>query len=101
MKEMNELYTRMGISPEVYAYGEKAIARLRERFDAIDQIAEYTRPKFWKLSGKTGYLPPASPLPTAMPTMTKAATSWSRAMRLWSTRRPPWSGPTSPAVPMP
>ena len=45
MNEMNELYTRMGISPEVYAYGEKAIARLRDRFEKIDQIAEYNQAK--------------------------------------------------------
>ena len=29
MKELTELYTQMGISPAVYAYGEQAIARLR------------------------------------------------------------------------
>ena len=45
MKELNELYAQMGISPAVYAYGEKAIARLRERFDAIDQVAEYNQAK--------------------------------------------------------
>ena len=45
MKEMNELYAQMGISPEVYAYGEKAIARLRDRFEKIDQIAEYNQAK--------------------------------------------------------
>ena len=45
MKEMNELYARMGISPEVYAYGEKAIARLRDRFEKIDQVAEYNQAK--------------------------------------------------------
>ena len=45
MNQMNELYTRMGISPEVYAYGEKAIARLRDRFAKIDQVAEYNQAK--------------------------------------------------------
>ena len=45
MKELNELYAQMGISPAVYAYGEKAIARLRDRFDAIDQVAEYNQAK--------------------------------------------------------
>ena len=45
MNQMNELYTRMGISPEVYAYGEKAIARLRDRFEKIDQVAEYNQAK--------------------------------------------------------
>ena len=45
MKELNELYAQMGISPAVYAYGEETIARLRERFDAIDQVAEYNQAK--------------------------------------------------------
>ena len=45
MKELNELYAQMGISPAVYAYGEAVIARLRERFDAIDQVAEYNQAK--------------------------------------------------------
>ena len=41
MDKINALYESMGISPAVYQYGEAAIARLRERFDAIDQVAEY------------------------------------------------------------
>ena len=45
MNKITELYTDMGISPAVYAYGEAAIARLRDRFDAIDQIAEYNQAK--------------------------------------------------------
>ncbi len=45
MEALLELYQTMGISPAVYAYGEKAIAALRERFDAIDQVAEYNQAK--------------------------------------------------------
>ena len=45
MTELNALYAQMGISPAVYAYGEAAISRLRERFDAIDQVAEYNQAK--------------------------------------------------------
>ena len=45
MNQMNKLYTQMGISPEVYAYGEQAIARLRDRFEQIDQVAEYNQAK--------------------------------------------------------
>ena len=45
MKELTEIYASMGISPAVYQYGEDAIARLRERFDAIDQVAEYNQAK--------------------------------------------------------
>ena len=45
MKEIIELYSSMGISPAVYQYGEEAIAKLRDRFDAIDQVAEYNQAK--------------------------------------------------------
>ena len=45
MNELLELYMTMGISPAVYNYGEQAIARLKERFDAIDKIAEHNQAK--------------------------------------------------------
>ena len=36
MKELTEIYERMGISPAVYQYGEAAIARLKDRFEEIE-----------------------------------------------------------------
>ena len=45
MNELLAIYESMGISPAVYQYGESAIAKLRERFDAIDQVAEYNQAK--------------------------------------------------------
>ena len=45
MDEFINMYQETGISPAVCAYGEKAIARLKERFEAIDQIAEYNQAK--------------------------------------------------------
>ena len=45
MKELFDIYESMGISRAVYQYGEAAIARLKERFEAIDQIAEYNQAK--------------------------------------------------------
>ena len=45
MEQLLELYQQMGISPGVYAYGEKTIEHLKERFDAIDKIAEYNQAK--------------------------------------------------------
>ena len=52
MNEIIELYEKLGISPAVYSYGEKTIAKLKDRFERIDQIAEYNQAKvlaaFWK-----------------------------------------------------
>ena len=45
MKELEAIYKTLGISPEVYAYGEATLARLEERFRAIDAIAEYNQQK--------------------------------------------------------
>ena len=45
MNELLELYNTMGISPAVYAYGQKAFESLKERFEAIDQIAEHNQAK--------------------------------------------------------
>ena len=45
MEELLPLYTEMGISPAVYAYGEKTLDRIKDRFAAIDQVAEYNQAK--------------------------------------------------------
>ena len=45
MNEITAMYENMGISAAVYAYGESVIANLKERFDQIDQIAEYNQAK--------------------------------------------------------
>ncbi len=45
MEKLLEMYQTIGISPAVYAYGEKTLERIRERFDAIDRIAEYNQTK--------------------------------------------------------
>ena len=45
MEQLLELYQTMGVSPAVYAYGEKALENLTERFGAIDQVSEYNQAK--------------------------------------------------------
>ena len=45
MEKLIEFYQELGISPAVYAYGEQAIAKLCDRFDAIDKVAEYNQAK--------------------------------------------------------
>ena len=45
MEELLELYNEMGISPAVYALGEKTLDALRDRFAEIDRIAEYNQAK--------------------------------------------------------
>ncbi len=38
--DFKNMYAELGISPEVYAFGEKILLNLKERFNEIDQIAE-------------------------------------------------------------
>ena len=45
MEQLQNLYTQMGISPAVYAYGEKVLQRIAGRFAEIDKIAEYNQAK--------------------------------------------------------
>lgn len=45
MEELLNLYNTMGISPAVYACGEKALDRLKDRFAEIDRISEYNQAK--------------------------------------------------------
>ena len=45
MDQLTQMYQSLGISPTVYAYGEKTLERIKERFAAIDQVAEYNQAK--------------------------------------------------------
>lgn len=42
---MREMYESLGVSPEVYEFGESILQTLRGRFDEIDQTAEYNQAK--------------------------------------------------------
>ena len=45
MEQLQNLYSQMGISPAVYAYGEQALAKIAGRFAEIDRVAEYNQAK--------------------------------------------------------
>ncbi len=45
MNELKTIYETMGISPAVYEYGERILTKLRDRFDAIDRVAEHNQAK--------------------------------------------------------
>ena len=45
MNDMINMYSDMGISAAVYAYGEATISRLKKRFEEIDQVAEFNQAK--------------------------------------------------------
>ena len=45
MEQLLQLYQEMGISPAVYEYGEKTLERIKDRFAAMDKVAEYNQAK--------------------------------------------------------
>lgn len=42
---MYNMYTELGISEEVYEYGEKILKQLKSRFEEIDKVSEYNQMK--------------------------------------------------------
>ena len=42
---MEQMYKSLGVSPQVYQFGEKTLEALKERFQAIDRMAEYNQGK--------------------------------------------------------
>ena len=42
---MKKMYEALGVSSEVYSYGERILERLRERFAQVDAVAEYNQAK--------------------------------------------------------
>ena len=42
---MKQMYAQLGVSPAVYEYGERVLVQLRERFAAVDTVAEYNQAK--------------------------------------------------------
>ena len=45
---VENIYRELGVSDQVYAYGERILASLKERFEAIDQVADYNQMKVIK-----------------------------------------------------
>ena len=45
MLNIEDMYLEMGIRKEVYDFGTKISDSLKERFDAIDKVAEYNQLK--------------------------------------------------------
>ena len=43
MNELIQFYEEMGISSDVYAYGDKVIEKLKDRCAEIDKVAEYNQ----------------------------------------------------------
>ena len=45
---MYDMYGRLGISREIYDFGQDVLRQLKDRFEAIDDTAEYNQAKVIK-----------------------------------------------------
>ena len=86
---MNEAYKALGVSENVLAFSETILSDLKDRFAAIDAIAEAHQLTVIAILT----------FPPATATTTRDATRWSASTPTASARRPPWFARRSPAVP--
>ena len=95
------MYQEIGIRPEVLKFGTKIEKSLKERFDRIDETAEYNQLKVIHAMQKTVSVRSASTSPAAMAITIWEERPWKPFMLLFSIRRALWSAPRSPVEPMP
>ena len=86
LTEKAAMYSTLGISKEVFAFGTKIEEELKERFAKIDEIAEYNQLKVIHAMDTD--------------TMTWDVIRWSRSMQRASALRMHWYARRSPAEPM-
>ena len=91
----------MGVSPGVYAYGEKALDALKARFAAIDAVAEYNQAKVLSAMKKNRVSAACFAATTGYGYDDLGRNTLERSMPTCSIRKPLWYGPRSPAAPMP
>ncbi len=99
--KMESMYEQLGVSTAVYEYGERIIAELWDRFDAIDQTAEYNQAKVIAAMQKNRVNATHFAATTGYGYDDEAGTIWNGSMPMYSTRKLRWCGLRSPAAPTP
>ena len=98
---MEQMYEALGISKEVYTFGEEILKELKERFEQIDEIAEYNQMKVIKAMQENRVAENHFAATTDMDITIRGGKPWRRYMPAASTQKPPWCGRRSPVEPMP
>ena len=96
-----EIYRPLGVSPQVCAFGERVLDGLRERFAAVDRIAEANQAKVLAAMQKNRVSAACFAATTGYGMTTSAAISSSASMPTRSTPRLRSCGRRSPAARMP
>lgn len=100
LTEKAAMYSTLGISKEVFAFGTKIEEELKERFAKIDEIAEYNQLKVIHAMRQARSARHAYMEPQDTDTMTWDVIRWSRSMQRASALRMHWYARRSPAEPM-
>ena len=90
MLNIEDMYLEMGIRREVYDFGSQIEGTLKERFDAIDKVAEYNQLKVLHAMQKTVSVQNIFPEVPDMATTMMEGIRWKRYMLIHSTRKMPW-----------
>ena len=97
MSVITEMYREMGIRNSVVNLGKEIEATLKERFDTIDEIAEYNQLKVVHAMQKNHVSEPALNMQAAMDMMIWDVINWKKFMPMFSIRRVRWFVHRSPA----
>ena len=74
MLNIEDMYLEMGIRREVYDFGSQIEGTLKERFDAIDKVAEYNQLKVVHVKS----MPAVSTTPADTVMTTRDVTHWKK-----------------------
>ena len=96
---MNEAYKALGVSENVLAFSETILSDLKDRFAAIDAIAEANQLKVIAAMQKNRVAANHFNLSTGYGYDDEGRDTLERATPTASARRPPWCARRSPVVP--
>lgn len=97
MSVITEMYREMGIRNSVVNLGKEIEATLKERFDTIDEIAEYNQLKVVHAMQKIMSAQPALNMQAVMDMMIWDVINWKKFMPMFSIRKVRWFVHRSPA----
>ena len=101
MLQTSQLYRQLGIREEVLAFADDTEKQLKDRFAAIDEMAEYNQLKVIHAMQENRSARPALTMPAATDTAIREEIPWKEYMPLFSTQRALWYALRSPAAPTP
>ena len=89
MLNIEDMYLEMGIRREVYDFGSQIEGTLKERFDAIDKVAEYNQLKVVHAMQNVKSTPAVSNTPADTVMTTRDVTHWKKCTQRFFIQKVP------------